>query len=85
MKVFNSYAIGQIKKSKRTSNQTYIFIGENENYKCEVVEGDVVSILKFNGQFTEDTIISVDVDNHTITFEKIGEVFNSSLMFIGKQ
>ena len=82
-KVFGSFAIGQIVNITKTPNNTFIINTEEENYKCEVVEGDEVCIINFKGCMTTDIINSIDIENHTIEFEKCGIQDFYSLIFIG--
>lgn len=82
---FESFAIGEIQNCTKTPCQTYVFTGVDPSHNCEVVEGDNVSILSFNGTFWEDTILKIDMEDHTITFEQIGTQNFKNIYFIGRQ
>ncbi len=81
---FNSFTIGEdpITDIKISKNST-IVIG-NGDYKCELIQGDEICLMSFDGYFSSDIFESADINEKTIKLENIGTVQLNRILFIGR-
>lgn len=81
---FGSCCIGFINKIIETPNSTFVFTGDDDNYKCELVPGDRIFLINHLGYSVDDILMSVNVEEKTIELEKTGTVNVHSNLFLGR-
>lgn len=84
MKQIQSYAIGYpIKLSPQRNNNFDVFIGKDEDYKCELTEGDEIFMISHDGFRHETMYERYDKEENVLYYEG-GNVNLNVLCFLGR-
>lgn len=84
MKPTQSYAIGfPIKLLPQRNNNFDVFVGQDEDYKCELTAGDEIFMISFLGYRQETIYEKYDKEENVLYYEG-GDINLNALCFLGR-
>ena len=81
MKAMDSFSFGTPMRAQYTSNKTWVVCGD-EDYRCELVEGDYIFLINFMGYRTETYFTGIEDDN--LIVDGAVHVPLNAIVFIGR-